>query len=334
MTIASLIEAEGRGDYQPKIARVIYNRLEIDPDTGVTNGLLQIDATVNYALGTPGVAGSTPTTRSTRSRTRRTTPTRRRACRRARSRRPATRRSRPRSTRPRGRGSSTSRSTSRPARPSSPTTTTSSSSSRQEYQEYCDDPVRPAAECTASGRCAAPSSVTRSTTRCRRSSTAPPTRRSGLEDWHYDAVLVAAGGLADFVAGLDPHEWRGLSLTMPLKREALPLLDSHDDWVAATGACNTRAARARRQPARAQHRRHRGADGAGRARRARWSGPWCWAAGATATSVLLALAERGMPHATLVVRDPVRAAETVRAVAGHRAGPSVEVRDRSTSSGR
>jgi UPF0755 protein len=50
MTIASLIEAEGRGDYRPKISRVIYNRLE-NPDNGQTNGLLEIDATVNYALG-------------------------------------------------------------------------------------------------------------------------------------------------------------------------------------------------------------------------------------------------------------------------------------------
>lgn len=49
MTIASLIEAEGRGDDMPKIARVIYNRLE-NPDNGVTNGLLQIDASVNYGL--------------------------------------------------------------------------------------------------------------------------------------------------------------------------------------------------------------------------------------------------------------------------------------------
>lgn len=48
MTIASLIEAEGRGDDMPKIARVIYNRLE-NPDSG-TNGLLQIDAAVNYGL--------------------------------------------------------------------------------------------------------------------------------------------------------------------------------------------------------------------------------------------------------------------------------------------
>ena len=50
MTIASLIEAEGRGEVPPKIARVIYNRLE-NPDNGLTNGLLEIDATVNYALG-------------------------------------------------------------------------------------------------------------------------------------------------------------------------------------------------------------------------------------------------------------------------------------------
>lgn len=49
MTIASLIQAEGRGADMPKIARVIYNRLE-NPNNGVTNGLLQIDATVNYAL--------------------------------------------------------------------------------------------------------------------------------------------------------------------------------------------------------------------------------------------------------------------------------------------
>jgi len=54
MTVASMIEAEGRGDYKPKIARVIYNRLEIDPNPAA--GFLQIDATVNYALGRPGPA--------------------------------------------------------------------------------------------------------------------------------------------------------------------------------------------------------------------------------------------------------------------------------------
>ena len=49
MTIASLVEAEGRGDDMPKIARVLYNRLE---NKGApTFGKLEVDATVNYALG-------------------------------------------------------------------------------------------------------------------------------------------------------------------------------------------------------------------------------------------------------------------------------------------
>jgi UPF0755 protein len=59
MTIASLIQAEGRGTDMPKIARVIYNRLDGPGDQGGTNGLLQIDATVNYALHRKGVVAVT-----------------------------------------------------------------------------------------------------------------------------------------------------------------------------------------------------------------------------------------------------------------------------------
>jgi UPF0755 protein len=47
MTVASLVEAESGPKYAPQVARVIYNRLESD----ATNGLLQLDATVNYAHG-------------------------------------------------------------------------------------------------------------------------------------------------------------------------------------------------------------------------------------------------------------------------------------------
>ena len=50
MIIASLVEAEGRGDDMPKISRVIHNRLDGPGDQGGTNGLLQIDASVNYGL--------------------------------------------------------------------------------------------------------------------------------------------------------------------------------------------------------------------------------------------------------------------------------------------
>jgi UPF0755 protein len=59
MTIASLIQAEGRGSDMPKISRVIYNRLDGPGDKGGTNGLLQIDATVNYALHRKGVVAVT-----------------------------------------------------------------------------------------------------------------------------------------------------------------------------------------------------------------------------------------------------------------------------------
>jgi UPF0755 protein len=55
MTIASLIQAEGRGSDMPKVSRVIYNRLDGPGDRQGTNGLLQIDATVNYALDRKGV---------------------------------------------------------------------------------------------------------------------------------------------------------------------------------------------------------------------------------------------------------------------------------------
>ena len=48
MIIASLVESEvNRAEDRGKVSRVIYNRLEGDE----TAGLLQIDATVNYALG-------------------------------------------------------------------------------------------------------------------------------------------------------------------------------------------------------------------------------------------------------------------------------------------
>lgn len=59
MTIASLIQAEGRGSDMPKISRVIYNRLDGPGDKGGTNGLLQIDATVNFALNRTGVVAVT-----------------------------------------------------------------------------------------------------------------------------------------------------------------------------------------------------------------------------------------------------------------------------------
>jgi shikimate dehydrogenase len=146
----------------------------------------------------------------------------------------------------------------------------------------------------------------------------------GLADWHYDAVLVANGHLASYVEGLDPAEWRGLSLTMPLKREALPLLGSHDEWVAATGVCNTILL----EPDGSRHGLNTDVTGALMVLNdhdVTFERAVVLGGGATATSVLLALAERGLAHATIVVREPDRAAETVHAVARHRGAPTVEV---------
>jgi shikimate dehydrogenase len=56
--------------------------------------------------------------------------------------------------------------------------------------------------------------------------------------WSYEAIEVADGSLASFVDGLD-HTWRGLSLTMPLKREVLPLLEGRSALVDEVGAANT-----------------------------------------------------------------------------------------------
>ncbi len=68
MTIASLIQAEGRGSDMAKVSRVIYNRLDGPGDRGGTNGLLQIDATVNFALDRKGVvAVTTDETKNTQS---------------------------------------------------------------------------------------------------------------------------------------------------------------------------------------------------------------------------------------------------------------------------
>lgn len=56
--------------------------------------------------------------------------------------------------------------------------------------------------------------------------------------WRYDAVEVDEVALPGFVRGCGP-EWAGLSLTMPLKRAVLPLLDSRSDLVDLVGAANT-----------------------------------------------------------------------------------------------
>jgi shikimate dehydrogenase len=57
-------------------------------------------------------------------------------------------------------------------------------------------------------------------------------------DWEYEAIDIAGSVLADFVSTRD-DSWRGLSLTMPLKRDILPLLTTRSELVLASGSANT-----------------------------------------------------------------------------------------------
>ena len=61
---------------------------------------------------------------------------------------------------------------------------------------------------------------------------------AGLSGWSYVAVECAEAELADRLDGLGP-EWAGLSLTMPLKAEALRLATTATPVALATGAANT-----------------------------------------------------------------------------------------------
>lgn len=141
--------------------------------------------------------------------------------------------------------------------------------------------------------------------------------------WSYDAVEVTEEGLADFLDALGP-QWRGLSLTMPLKRRIVSLVDEVLPQAARAGAGNTVLLDAGRRVL-----DNTDVPGAAAALRERYDGPVGSAlvlgGGATAASVLLALADLGCREATLAVRDPARAADSLAAVARHPEGPEVQV---------
>lgn len=132
-------------------------------------------------------------------------------------------------------------------------------------------------------------------------------------DWEYTAIEMDEEGLAGFLASLDSR-WRGLSLTMPLKRAVMELLDEADPWARAAGAANTvTLSEGRRVGANTD------VPGAIAALREHADGPWDSAlvlgGGATATSILLALDSLGCRSATLAVRSPERAGPTIAALA-------------------
>jgi shikimate dehydrogenase len=142
-------------------------------------------------------------------------------------------------------------------------------------------------------------------------------------DWEYDAHRVPAGGLAGFLAGLD-HTWRGLSVTAPLKREALGLAATVSDAARLAGAANTLVLAGPGVFA-----DNTDVPGAAAALRERYAGPvtrgLVVGGGATATSTALALSDLGATEIGLLVRSEARARETVDTVRSHPANRAVHV---------
>ncbi|GAB2855393.1 shikimate dehydrogenase [Nocardioides pacificus] len=148
-------------------------------------------------------------------------------------------------------------------------------------------------------------------------------------DWEYDACRVAEDGLVAFLGGLDPT-WRGLSLTMPLKRTAIALADEVSARGRLAGAVNTLVLGER------VFGDNTDIPGAAAAVRERWDGDvstvTVLGGGATATSTALAMCDLGARAIRLLVRSPERAAETVAAVSAHPSAPRVEVGDLAAAS--
>jgi shikimate dehydrogenase len=132
----------------------------------------------------------------------------------------------------------------------------------------------------------------------------------GLRGWSYDAIECDEAGLPSLLSGMGP-EWAGLSLTMPLKRAVLPLLDTISDLAVEVGGANTVVFRDG-----ARHGENTDVHGMVRAlAESGVAAPRAAAilgGGATAASSLAALRELGLYEATLLVRDPSRASETER----------------------
>jgi shikimate dehydrogenase len=148
-------------------------------------------------------------------------------------------------------------------------------------------------------------------------------RALGLTGWTYDAIECDEAGLPAVLDGCGP-EWAGLSLTMPLKRAVLPLLDTTEPLAADVGGANTVifAAGARHGhntdvPGMITALATAGISG---------SGPvLILGGGATACSALAAAAGLGASEATAAVRDPARAAGLL--AAADRLGITVRLAD-------
>ena len=147
-------------------------------------------------------------------------------------------------------------------------------------------------------------------------------RELGLTDWHYDRFECDETGLAAFLEGLD-DTWAGLSLTMPLKKAVLPLLDTVSPLAERVGGANTVVLR--------DGRRHGdNTDVYGIVAALREAGVGApgsaviLGGGATAASAVAALRELGLDKAVIWVREVARAGGVL--AAAKRLGVAIEVR--------
>ncbi|TDC10373.1 shikimate dehydrogenase [Nonomuraea longispora] len=142
----------------------------------------------------------------------------------------------------------------------------------------------------------------------------------GLDGWSYEAFECDEARLPGLLAELMPvrgrepgdgDAWAGLSLTMPLKRAVLPLLDTVSEVAVEVGGANTVVFRDG-----LRHGDNTDVHGIKQAL-AEAGVPAPGSAtvlggGATAASALAALRDLGLFQATLLVRDPARAGETAQ----------------------
>ena len=138
----------------------------------------------------------------------------------------------------------------------------------------------------------------------------------GLTGWSYQAIECTEAGLPGLLTGCGA-EWAGLSLTMPLKRAVLPLLDRVEPAAAEVGAANTvifadgsRHGHNTDVPGMIAALGEAGfpAAGVSAAGQALILG-----GGATACSALASLRGLGAADATVAVRDPARAGDLLAA---------------------
>lgn len=132
-------------------------------------------------------------------------------------------------------------------------------------------------------------------------------------DWTYERHEVTEDGLAAFVAGCGP-EWRGLSLTMPLKFVALGLGEP-DEVATLAGAGNTLIFGEPVGRDRSRSIRIHNTDVPGMVSAVRSAGvrsvteAVVLGSGATARSALVSLAGLGCRRVTVLARRPEKAAE-------------------------